>query len=338
MVFYWIGNLYMRRYSMIGCMNSAVMLPSTPDRRWTLAKQLGVDSAVVRFWGKENWWEYDKLVRTQNRFKDYGFSLDVVEDRPPMNQVVLGKDGRDKQIEDVKKLIENMGKLGIDIYCWVWTENPVGYLRTSDTVPDRGGSVQTAYDHELMERAENHPAAGISEEALWDNLAYFLEEVVPVAEEAGVKLALHPDDPPVSSAQGVPRLINSVENYERVLDLYDSPNHGITFCQGNFAVMDADIPSVIRQFGDRIHFVHFRDVEGTSKSFVETWHDDGPTDMLAAINAYQDIGFDGPIRPDHVPKMEGETDRPEAESGYTDMGRLFAIGYMKGLFEQAESG
>ena len=102
--------------------------------------------------------------------------------------------------------------------------------------------------------------------------------------------------------------------------------------------MGADIPSAIRRLGDRIHSVHFRDVEGTAESFVETWHDDGPTDMHAAMKAYHEIGFDGPIRPDYVAKMLGEEDRPGTYPGYTDMGRLFAVGYMKGLLEQVGSG
>lgn len=314
-------------------MDPAFMLPPSPDRRWTLANQLGIPSGVVRFWGEENWWTYDSLLRTRNRFADHGLSLDVVEDRPPMKRTVLGEAGRDEEIQVVKELLRNMGRLGIDVYSWVWTENPVGVLRTSDSVVDRGGSRQTGYDHAWMQRAEDHPAAGITEAELWDNLHYFLEEVIPVAEEAGVKMALHPDDPPISPVRGVPRLVTSVDRYERILDLYDSPNHGVTFCQGNFAAMEVDVPSAIRRLGDRIHFIHFRDVEGTAESFVETWHDNGPTDMLAAVDAYRDVGFDGPIRPDHVPKMVGETDREETMAGYTDMGRLFAIGYIKGLLE-----
>ena len=158
-------------------------------------------------------------------------------------------------------------------------------------------------------------------------------EVVPVAEEAGVQMALHPDDPPISPIRGVPRLVTSVENYRRILDLYDSPNHGLTFCQGNFAAMGADVPAAIEEFSQKIHFVHFRDVEGTADSFVETWHDDGPTDMQEAIDTYQRVGFDAAIRPDHVPRMLDEQDRDAAMSGYTDMGRLFAVGYMRGLLE-----
>jgi len=319
-------------------MDPSLILPPEHDRRWTLARQLGVDSGVVRFWGSEDepWWEFDTLLRTRNRFDDYGLSLDVVEDRPPMANTVLGRDGRDEEIAAVKQLLRNMGKLDIDTYCWVWTENPVGVLRTSDSIPDRGGSLQSGYDHEWSERADSHPAAGITEAELWDNLQYFLDEVVPVAEAAGVDMALHPDDPPISPVRGVPRLVTSVENYERILGLHDSPNHGVTFCQGNFAAMGADIPSAIRRLGDRIHFVHFRDVEGTAESFVETWHDNGPTDMLAAMQAYRDVGYDGPVRPDHVPRLIGESVREGTQAGYTDMGRLFAIGYIKGLLEQVE--
>ncbi|WP_435180539.1 mannonate dehydratase [Halorussus sp. AFM4] len=317
-------------------MDTTWMLPPRPDRRWTIARQLGLSTAVVRFWGEEEWWTYDSLLRTRNRFADHGLSLDVVEDRPPMTRTVLGEAGRDEEIATVKRLLRNMGEVGIDVYCWVWTENPVGVLRTSDSVRLRGDSRTTAYDHAQSERAPEHPAAGISEAELWENLDYFLEEVVPVAEEAGVKLALHPDDPPVESVRGVPRLVNSVENVQRILDLHDSPNHGLTFCQGNFSAMGADVPEAIRRFGDRIHFVHFRDVEGTAEEFVETWHEEGQTDMLAAMEAYRDVGFDGPIRPDHVPRMLGEEDREDAMSGYTDTGRLFAIGYMKGLLERVD--
>jgi mannonate dehydratase len=319
-------------------MKPTVMLPPTSDRRWTLAQQLGLDTAVVRFWGVDEWWEYDTLLKAHNRFADHGFSLDVVEDRPPMEHTVLGQPGRDEEIARVKQLLRNMGQLGIGVYCWVWTELPLGVLRTSDSVPDRGGSLQTGYDHKWIQRLDDHPAADITEAELWENLEYFLDEVVPVAEEAGVKMALHPDDPPLSPIRGVPRLVTSLKNYERILDLHDSPYHGVTFCQGNFSVMEADVPEAIHRLGDRIHFVHFRDADGHPESFVETWHDDGPTDMQAAMDAYRDIGFDGPIRPDHVPRMLGEQDRDDTQAGYTDMGRLFAIGYMKGLLEQTAQG
>lgn len=312
-------------------MDPCIVMPPRPDRRWRLAAQMGLESAVVAFWGEEDWWDFNSLQRTTKRFADHGFSLDVIEDRPPMAQTVLGKPGRDEEIARVKQLLEHMGRLNIDCYCWVWTEHPLGVLRTSDAKPDRGGSMVSAYDHAWMERAGDHPDADVTAGELWDNLAYFLDAVVPVAERAGVNLALHPDDPPISPIRGVPRIVTSVTAYERILDLNDSPCHGITLCQGNFAAMGADIPATIQQFGDRIHFVHCRDVRGTAEQFTETWHDDGPTDMQAAIDAYRAVGFDGPIRPDHVPRLAEEGERSETMPGYTDQGRLFAIGYIKGL-------
>ncbi|NLG51355.1 MAG: hypothetical protein GX552_14705 [Chloroflexi bacterium] len=129
--------------------------------------------------------------------------------------------------------------------------------------------------------------------------------------------------------------MTSPENFQRLLDLVPSPNNGITFCQGCFAEMGVDIPATIKHFGSqkKLFFAHFRNLRGTATNFTEMFHDDGDTDMFAAMRAYFDIGFDGPMRPDHVPTVEGEgNDRP----GYTLMGRLFAVGYMRGLIEAIE--
>jgi mannonate dehydratase len=309
-------------------MDLSLLLDQEPDRRWQLADQMGVTSAVTGLPRTEDRdpWAFEPLMEMQSRFRERGLSLDVIESRPPMDDVVLGREGRDEQIDAVCELLRNMGRLDIPVYCWVWTENPVGVLRTAE-VPDRGNAVQTAYDHALSERGPEHPAAAdITEAELWENLQYFLDRVVPVAEEAGVTLALHPDDPPVSSARGVPRLVNSVENYERILDMHPSEHHGVCLCQGNFALMEEPVPDAIRRFGDDIAFVHFRDVEGDRERFVETWHDDGPTDMAACIDAYEEVGFEGSARPDHVPVMAGE-------DGEGNRGRLFAVGYMRGLLD-----
>jgi mannonate dehydratase len=167
---------------------------------------------------------------------------------------------------------------------------------------------------------------------LWDNLRYFLERVVPIAEAAGVKLAIHPDDPPVPWMGSVPRILTNLEAFQRLLDLAPSSANGLTFCQGNFALMTPDLPEAIRHFGSqqKIFFVHCRDVRGTAGHFQETFHDDGPTDMLACLRAYRDIGYSGVLRPDHVPTLAGEAnDTP----GYASLGRLHAIGYIRGLAE-----
>lgn len=312
------------------------MLPPEPCERWKQAAQIGIEHVVVHTLelgdgGRP--YEFDELLRMKTRFEDHGLEIAAFEGGVPLTDATrLATDGRDEEIDRFKTLLRNLGKLDIPVVCYDWMAG-LRWARTSTTVPARGDSRTSAYDDELMRRGPRPAAVDTTAEELWTNLESFLAEVVPVAEEAGVKLGLHPDDPPIDDVRGMPRIINSPDAYERVLDCYDSEYNGITFCQGNFAAMGVDIPATIRRFGDRINFVHFRDVERTENGFVETWHDDGPTDMLAAMEAYADVGFDGPIRPDHVPTMAGE---PNENPGYEMNGRLFAVGYMKGLLESAE--
>jgi mannonate dehydratase len=313
----------------------ALVLPPKPDERWQLAKQMGVTQAVIHpleIGDGRTDWSFDDLLGLTNWLEDAGLEFAVLEGSVPISdRVRLGLDGRDADIEVFERFLRDCGELGIPVVCYDWMAG-VRWARTEAHIESRGGSYVTGYDNAKMSGTAGGEAEAATHEQIWEALEYFLERVVPVAEEAGVKLGLHPDDPPRESLRGTPRIVTSVEAYDRVLDVYDSEHNGVTFCQGNFAAMGADIPAAIRHFGDKINFVHFRDVEGDADRFVETWHDAGPTDMLAAMRAYEEIGFDGPMRPDHVPTMAGEDN---SNPGYHTLGRLFAIGYMRGLLEAA---
>jgi mannonate dehydratase len=290
----------------------AEFLPPTPMPLWKLAKQAGVDWAVGGLPfddplnGADAPWDYRPLVRLKGRYEDAGFKLAVIEARPPLNQAKRGWPGRDAEIDTVCTLLENMGRLGIPVWCYEWMTD-FNWLRTSTNTLSRGGSVVTSFDSALLASAPPTENGPISEDELWENLAYFLRRVLPVAEKAHVKLAMHPDDPPLSPIRGVGRIMRSIENFQRLVDLAAIRNYG-------------------RQ--GKIFFIHFRDVRGTPEKFEETWHDAGQTDMLACLKAYRDANFDGVLRPDHVPTVEGDTNE---NAGYSAFGRLYAIGYIRGL-------
>lgn len=315
-------------------MQLAEVFPSQPNRLWHLAKQLGVNHAVGGLpWEEkqEKPWDLMPLIRMKQRFADFGLELSVIESMPPSNEIKLGAAGRDAEIEQFQKFIMNMGAAGIPVLCYNFMAQ-FNWFRTSTTTRTRGGALVSSYDHSLMKDAPLTEAGIVAEELLWENLQYFMERIVPVAEQAKVKLALHPDDPPITPIRGVSRILRSAAALQRAIDLVPSEYNGITLCQGTLATAGDDIPEVIRQFAkqDKLFFVHFRDVRGTPEKFEETFHDDGKTNMLEAMQTYYEVGFNGPARPDHVPTMEGEEN---ANPGYEMLGRLYGIGYIRGLME-----
>ena len=323
-------------------MKIAELFGPPEDRLWRLVKQCGADHVVGTFQRRrgegepnEKAWSYQSHERLKKAYEDGGFELAVIEARPPTEKVKLGLPVRDEQIEDVCDLLRNMGKLHIPVWCYEWMP-VINWLRTATDIRSRGGALVSGFDYAKVKDQPHTQYGTLSEEQSWSNLKYYLERIVPVAEKANVKLAMHPDDPPLSPIRGLARIMRSVENYQRLLDLVPSEVNGITLCQGNFTLMTDDLPRVIRHFGKqkKIFFVHFRDVRGTPEKYEETFHDNGKTDMAACMRAYRDIGFDGVCRSDHVPTMDGDSnERP----GYSTIGRLFAIGFIRGLIQSVYS-
>ena len=320
-----------------------ILLEPRPATTWTQLRQLGIDEATGvlpranvdwRAHAPEQPWEHGPLALYQQQIEDAGFRLTVLEDNPPMDRLRLGLPGRDEELATVLELIRVMGKLGVEVWCYNWMP-VVSWSRTSVARQGRAGAEVTAFDASVWADVKEPREAPVEEDKLWETLAWFLERAVPAAEEAGVKLALHPDDPPLSPVRGIGRIIRTIEAYDRVFELQPSPANGMTFCQGNITMMTDDLPAAITRFGEagRIHFVHFRDVRGTPESFVETFVDEGPTDMAACIRAYLDAGVDAPLRSDHSPTLAGDT---ALVPGYPTLGRLHAIGYVQGLIAASE--
>jgi mannonate dehydratase len=325
------------------------LLSARPIPLWNIVKQSGVNEIVALMRGAEQEqrtfpaaasrgsekdprehapWSFESLLRDKELFAEHGFSVVAIEDTPPMDLIRLGLPGRDEEIENFITQLRAMGRLGIPVLGYNWMAVS-SWTRTNVAVTGRGGALVTGFD---KAESEGMPAlaepGSISPEQLWDGLRYFLDAIVPVAKEEGVQMGMHPDDPPLPQLRGIPRIMGSVDAYRRLLELNPSDSNGITFCQGNITLMTDDMPSLIHEWKDKIAYVHFRDVRGTADSFVETFHDEGRTDMAECMRAYSQIGFSGPMRPDHVPTMFGESnDNPS----YGTLGRIFALGYIRGL-------
>ena len=304
--------------------------------RMRLAKQIGVNHVIARVTGVLMETSRDQYVDVLKKVKtDYeaaGFTIAGVESDPvSTRRVKLGIPGRDEEIANYIAAIEALGKVGIPMCCYNFMAG-IGWYRTSFDIPERGGALTSEFNYPDAEKEGLTEYGEISEEKIWDNITYFLERIIPVAEKAGVNMALHPDDPPISPLRGIGRILTSADAFRRLMDIVPSPVNGVTFCQANFKAMGEDIEAVAREFckQGKVFFVHFRDIKGQGKRFRETFHDNGPTDMARMLQIYYDCGFDGPIRPDHAPTLEGES---EQSRGYGMLGKIFAIGYMKGLME-----
>lgn len=243
-----------------------------------------------------------------------------------LKNIKVGDEKRDECIEKVIKMFSYMDKLDIRTICFNWMAH-IGWLRTSCDIKERGGALVTGFDIKDFVAEDKK----ITAQELWSNYEYFINAVIPYAEKYNINLALHPDDPPISKLGDVERIMISADNIEKAMNIKKSDKIGITMCQATYKMMGEDLYDVIPRFADKIMFVHFRNVVGTKMRFRETFHDNGDISMSDILNLYKECGVDVPIRVDHVPTMAGET---TGIAGYDALGRLYAIGYLKGLLER----
>ncbi len=313
-------------------------------RKIELAKQMGVLGAVgginPKMVGMDNAanWEFEVIKAVKESWDKEGLKLTVVEGPPSLNtKTKLGLEGRDEEIANFITFMKNISRVGIDTVCYNWMPL-ISWARSDKEMPDRGGALVMGFDIDKMTGDPITEYGTLTHDLMWKNLDYFLKAVVPEAEKYGIKLSMHPDDPPVDAIRGVPRIMTSVAAFKRLVDIYPSPNNGITW-DGTFGEMGEkdkpeDLPAAIEYFGKKkvITFVHFRNVRGYKQHFNETFIDDGQMDMARLMQILYDTGFKGPIRPDHVPTMAGDSN---SFPGYSTIGTLFAIGYIRGLIDSA---
>ena len=297
-------------------------------------KQLGANDFLMntpRLPG-EHRWEYEDLKDLVDRAAAHDLRLMALENVPIKyyDNVMLGLPGRDEQIEHMCETIRNMGRAGIPILGYHWMPNAV--WRTQPPAELRGGAKGTRFN--LAEHQDGKLTHGreYTADEMWEHYAYYLSRILPVAEKAGVTLALHPDDPPVETLGGVARIFRNFEGFKRAMDVFDSPHHGLDFCMGCWSEMGPEgvIPA-IRHFGGRgkIAYVHMRDVQGTVPCFNECFIDEGNLNVFEVVKALREVGFTGFIIDDHVPRMIDD-------SPWGHRGRAYATGYIRALIDVVE--
>lgn len=304
-------------------------------------------------------WSRESIAALKKDTEDAGLHFEVIESVPVHEDIKLGKPTRDRYIANYQENIRRLGEAGIRCICYNFM--PVfDWTRTQLDKMAADGSTSLVYYKDQLEKMDpltgelNLPGwdasytkeslaavfaeyARITEEDLWKNLQYFLEAVIPVAEESGINMAIHPDDPPWPIF-GLPRIITCEKNLDRFLKLVDSPANGLTFCTGSLgSSADNDIPHMVEKYAamGRIHFMHIRNVKLLPDgSFEESGHlsANGSLDIVAIMKALHKNGFDGYVRPDHGRMIWGETGKP----GYGLYDRALGAAYLNGIWEALE--
>jgi mannonate dehydratase len=290
--------------------------------------------------GQAEDWSVEGLSRKREHIESFGIKVDALRLIHP-NQIsksetrftMLGKSPeRDREIDAICEKIRSAAKAGFPLLTYNLTM--LGVVRSAPTA-GRGGATYATFDYrETKDRDKLTEAGNVSAEQSWERIAYFIERVMPVAEEYKVRLACHPEDPAMPEPQGfrgVHRVLSSVDGLKKFIELSPSPYHGLNFCQGTISESlrnpREEIYEAIQYFGSRgkIFDVHFRNIKGGFLNFQETFPDNGDVDFLKAIRAYKDVGYDGMLMPDHVPKIEGDTDGRQAFA--------YCFGYIQALIQ-----
>lgn len=320
--------------------------------RLIFAKQFGVDDILafgntLRRPLSENPSQWELEITTEEfrtlreQVESQGLRLFGIENLPFhfYDKIMFGKEGREEQLFHYQNMIRNMAEAGIYNLGYNWV--PSGVKRTNFHYVIRGGARATGYEHANMDQSLIRERV-YTEEEMWENHRFFITGIMPVAEECGVTVSVHPNDPPVESIGGIPHLFRSPEAYMKAFAQYPSDYYKATFCLGNFEEMGCDLFETIRQFGKmgKIHDVHFQSVSGSVPNFYEEFIDTGDYDPFQIVQVLDEVGYSGIIIPGHVPQTIGDVEwRTEESSRYTAYnhpmggfrGRAFTVGYIKAL-------
>lgn len=314
-------------------MRLALGMGDLSEENLQFARQIGVTDLVITrhddLFAQNPYYDYERLVQMRTRVESAGLRVAAIQNVPTSwyDKIRYGLPGRDEQIDNYCRTITHMGRAGIPILGYNF--HAVKVWRTGRHTRGRGGALVTSYDHALMEQAPLIGPKEIGDDELWENYGYFITRVMPIAESVGLRMALHPDDPPISPIAGAACLFREVGAFQRALDMMPSPSNGLLFCQGCFTEMlGQGVFQAIRHFAGqgKVFYVHLRNVVGTMPAFREAFIDNGDIDMLEAMRVWKKVGYDGPMIPDHLPHIVGD-------SRYAHRARAQAIGYMKALMQ-----
>jgi mannonate dehydratase len=317
----------------IGCAGIGVNKPDLDSPAWVAFLNKEFTAAAGPRPPTRRWAALD-LAQLRAAVAAHGLALDCIEGVPRnlIDKAMLGLPGAEAQIEDLKATIRAMGQAGIGVLGYNWI--PDGVWRTARAAHGRGGALVTAYDDAIGRRVATGTLPPRDEAAMWANWEAFITEVLPVAEQAGVKLSLHPDDPPVPVLDGVARIFRDEAAFARAMAFADSPHHGICFCTGTFAEAGADaMMAALRRFAraGRIHYVHLRSVAGALPRFAEAFIDEGSVDAVAVLRELLEAGFDGFVMDDHVPHVVDDT-------VWGHRSRAYATGTIAGILRALTDG